>query len=112
MKANFHANEMDMLIYVYIGTKYWLNVLMLQGVAYLSTFFRVDGYFDFLTVSNDNIILYEYAAQNGRSMFRTIPGIVKNSAWMPGVVVHEFNPSTREAEAGGFLSSRPSWSTK
>jgi hypothetical protein len=28
----------------------------------------------------------------------------------PGVVA--FNPSTREAEAGGFLSSRPSWSTK
>jgi hypothetical protein len=28
------------------------------------------------------------------------------------VVVHAFNPSTREAEAGGFLSSRPAWSTK
>jgi hypothetical protein len=23
-----------------------------------------------------------------------------------------FNPSTREAEAGGFLSSRPAWSTE
>jgi hypothetical protein len=32
----------------------------------------------------------------------------------PGVVVHAFNPSTREAEAeaGRFLSSRPAWSTK
>jgi hypothetical protein len=29
-----------------------------------------------------------------------------------GVVVHAFNPSTQEAEAGGFLSSRPAWSTK
>jgi hypothetical protein len=29
----------------------------------------------------------------------------------PGVVTHAFNPSTREAEAGGFLSSRPAWST-
>ena len=28
----------------------------------------------------------------------------------PGVVAHAFNPSTREAEAGGFLSSRPAWS--
>jgi hypothetical protein len=28
------------------------------------------------------------------------------------LVVHTFNPSTREAEAGGFLSSRPAWSTK
>ena len=28
------------------------------------------------------------------------------------VVAHAFNPSTREAEAGGFLSSRSAWSTK
>jgi hypothetical protein len=27
-------------------------------------------------------------------------------------VAHTFNPSTREAEAGGFLSSRPVWSTE
>jgi hypothetical protein len=31
---------------------------------------------------------------------------------MLGIVVHAFNPSTREAEAGRFLSSRPAWSTK
>jgi major histocompatibility complex class I len=37
--------------------------------------------------------------------------ILKKS-WKPGVVAHAFNPSTREAEAGGFLSSRPAWSTK
>jgi major histocompatibility complex class I len=30
----------------------------------------------------------------------------------PDVVAHAFNPSTREAEAGRFLSSRPAWSTK
>jgi hypothetical protein len=30
----------------------------------------------------------------------------------PGVVAHAFNPSTWEAEAGGFLNSRPAWSTK
>jgi hypothetical protein len=28
------------------------------------------------------------------------------------MVVHAFNPSTWEAEAGEFLSSRPAWSTK
>jgi hypothetical protein len=28
------------------------------------------------------------------------------------VVAHAFNPSTREAEAGGFLSLRPAWTTK
>jgi hypothetical protein len=31
---------------------------------------------------------------------------------LSGVVAHTFNPSTREAEAGGFLSSRPAWSTE
>jgi hypothetical protein len=28
------------------------------------------------------------------------------------MVVHAFNPSTWEAEAGRFLSSRPAWSTE
>jgi hypothetical protein len=28
------------------------------------------------------------------------------------VVAHTFNPRTWEAEAGGFLSSRPAWSTE
>jgi hypothetical protein len=27
------------------------------------------------------------------------------------MVAHTFNPCTQEAEAGGFLSSRPAWST-
>jgi hypothetical protein len=36
----------------------------------------------------------------------------QNHSSAPGVVAHAFNPSTREAEAGGFLSSRPAWSTK
>ena len=29
-----------------------------------------------------------------------------------GVVAHAYNPSTQEAKAGGFLSSRPAWSTE
>jgi hypothetical protein len=37
---------------------------------------------------------------------------IRKSMAKPGVVAHAFNPSTREAEAGGFLSSRPAWSTK
>jgi hypothetical protein len=36
----------------------------------------------------------------------------KNIQTKPGVVAHTFNPSTREAEAGGFLSSRTAWSTE
>jgi hypothetical protein len=31
---------------------------------------------------------------------------------LPGVVAHSFNPSSWEAEASGFLSSRSAWSTK
>jgi hypothetical protein len=41
-----------------------------------------------------------------------IATLIKESTHKPGVVAHTFNPSTREAEAGGFLSSRPAWSTK
>jgi hypothetical protein len=37
---------------------------------------------------------------------------VTKSSVVLGVVAHAFNPSTWEAEAGGFLSSRPAWSTK
>jgi hypothetical protein len=34
----------------------------------------------------------------------------KSHNW--AVVVHAFNPSTWEAKAGGFLSSKPAWSTE
>jgi hypothetical protein len=50
---------------------------------------------------------------------KTEPGMLQRSFrpairpyLKPGMVVHTFNPSTWEAEAGGFLSSRPAWSTK
>jgi hypothetical protein len=38
--------------------------------------------------------------------------MTRNLTPKPGVVAHAFNPSTWEAEPGGFLSSRPAWSTK
>jgi hypothetical protein len=37
---------------------------------------------------------------------------IKKGIKEPDVVAYAFNPSTREAEAGGFLSSRPAWSAK
>jgi hypothetical protein len=37
---------------------------------------------------------------------------IKNGVQSQAVVVHAFNPSTWEAEGGGFLSLRPAWSTK
>ena len=38
--------------------------------------------------------------------------LLKISFAKPGMVVCAFNPSTWEAEAGGFLGSRPAWSTE
>jgi hypothetical protein len=38
--------------------------------------------------------------------------LIKKCSLSQAVVVHAFNPSILEAEAGGFLSSRPAWSTK
>jgi hypothetical protein len=36
----------------------------------------------------------------------------KKKVQSQAVVAHAFNPSTREADAGEFLSSRPAWSTE
>jgi hypothetical protein len=38
--------------------------------------------------------------------------LLKNQLSSRAVVVHAFDPSTWVAEAGGFLSSRPAWSTE
>jgi hypothetical protein len=37
--------------------------------------------------------------------------VLRKSIISWAVVANAFNPSTLEAEAGGFLSSRPAWST-
>ena len=39
-----------------------------------------------------------------------ISPLIAVQSW--AVVEHAFNPSTWEAEAGRFLSSRPAWSTE
>jgi hypothetical protein len=55
------------------------------------------------------VLLFPY--DTGMKTDRLINGI-ESKTQILGVVGHAFNPSTREAEAGGFLSSRPAWSTK
>jgi hypothetical protein len=43
----------------------------------------------------------------------TLPRKKEEKGWLcQAVVAHAFNPSTWEAEAGGFLSLKPAWSTK
>ena len=46
-------------------------------------------------------------SQESTSWWRRIILMGLRKGDSPGVLVHTFNPSTREAEAGGFLSSRP-----
>jgi hypothetical protein len=40
------------------------------------------------------------------------PAQYLHKSWPAKIPACAFNPSTWEAEAGGFLSSRPAWSTK
>ena len=58
-------------------------------------------------------ILRLHPATSGQVLFNGKDILKCNKINKPqGVVAHAFNPSTREVEAGGFLSSRPAWSTK
>ena len=45
-------------------------------------------------------------------ILRRLTHVYKEEKDKADVVAHKFDPSTWEAEAGGFLSSRPAWSTK
>jgi hypothetical protein len=54
----------------------------------------------------------EKGTQNRGPFYRKKKKGIKNVDFWPGVVAHASNSSIREAEAGGFLSSRTAWSTK
>jgi hypothetical protein len=47
----------------------------------------------------------------GQLIKTTIPFLFLRNHFCWAVVAHAFNPNTWEAEADGFLSSRPAWST-
>ena len=53
-----------------------------------------------------------YVGLMWKFLWSVAPLPIKRLHFELGVVVHAFNPSTWEAEAGRFLSSRPAWSTK
>jgi hypothetical protein len=63
-------------------------------------------------------LVYRVSSRTARATQRNFvskkpkPKKKKKKKKKPGMVAHAFNPSTREAEAGGFLSSRPAWSTE
>jgi hypothetical protein len=56
------------------------------------------------------VMVYSQSQHSGGRSVESLT--VRGQSGKPGVVACAFNPSTWEAEAGGFLSSRPAWSTK
>jgi hypothetical protein len=56
--------------------------------------------------------LQAHTGMDSASHSRKIGKRKKNFCSCQVVMAHAFNPSTCEAEAGRFLSSRPAWSTK
>jgi hypothetical protein len=61
---------------------------------------------------NSNFVLDDpsVAASRKVTIILVTLGVKRNSS--RAVVANAFNPSTWEAEAGKFLSSRPAWSTE
>jgi hypothetical protein len=57
-------------------------------------------------------LVYKVSSRTARATQRNPVKKKNKKQTKPGVVAHAFNPSTWEAEAGGFLSSRPAWSTE
>jgi hypothetical protein len=51
-------------------------------------------------------------SKSDRGLIAKIYKECKNVFTWQGMVVHAFNPSTWEAEAGRFLSSKTAWSTE
>jgi hypothetical protein len=73
------------------------------------------GMTDSLSIST--LQLHRYASLIGKMLLYFLDILWCDSLFLlkqtkPGVVAHTFDPSTWEAEAGGFLSSRPAWSTE
>jgi hypothetical protein len=58
----------------------------------------------------EDSLVYKVSSRTARAMQRN--PVSKKKKIEPGMVAHAFNPSTREAEGGEFLSWRPVCSTK
>jgi major histocompatibility complex class I len=57
-------------------------------------------------------MLAPFTSEKCRKKLKGLSHVDQDRRSQLGVVAHTFNPSTWEAEAGGFLSSRPVWSTE
>jgi hypothetical protein len=69
---------------------------------------RADGWISHTSMT---ATLYSSMSPRAASSPRGFHGTLEHGPCR-AVVAHTFNPSTWEAEAGGFLSSKPAWSTK
>jgi hypothetical protein len=66
---------------------------------------------DFLILNDDPITIPKISGTAIRSFLIVKTAMRRKKKKKLSMVAHTFNPSTWEAEAGGFLSSRPAWST-
>jgi hypothetical protein len=66
----------------------------------------------FTNLKSDRVLISNIDKEVKKVDSRKSKTPIKNGVQSQVVVAHTFNPSTWEAEAGGFLSSRPAWSTK
>jgi hypothetical protein len=73
--------------------------------------FQISGQINFVHFSSFCIHLL-YSLHKALQRLNLSRNMFQKRRYCQAVVAHAFNPSTWEAEAGGFLGSRPSWSTE
>lgn len=86
MKANLCTNEMDMLFsFIKALNTNWISATVWHWAS--STFLKVAPYFAFFNHNIETTIPHKYTAQNSKSIFRAISGIMGNSVlvswWTP-----------------------------
>jgi hypothetical protein len=65
------------------------------------------NYFISKMKGKNHVTIEEYWIKCKKNFYDRRLNKLRTGGFEPGVVAHAFNPKTREAESGGFLSSRP-----